>query len=194
VLVQTTTTVLRRAQASFERSSTVTNQSFSAAAVAGGPAIEVEVPVHVLNWNPPHAWIDVTAVEGDVQNDPFSVLTPTLEQITDTPGIVRIGFDPTGLSAGLYSTTAEITWSEQPLPGAVTGTLFATLNVTVKPGEPTSPVGDLNNDGIVDFADLLILLAAWGPCPNPPEPCDADLDASGTVDFNDLLILLSNWG
>jgi dienelactone hydrolase len=52
---------------------------------------------------------------------------------------------------------------------------------------------DLNNDGVVDGADLLILLSAWGDCANPDD-CPADLDGNGIVDGADLLILLSNWG
>jgi len=50
---------------------------------------------------------------------------------------------------------------------------------------------DLNCDGEVDFADLLILLAAWGPC---PDECPADFNGDGIVDFADLLEMLSNWG
>jgi hypothetical protein len=53
--------------------------------------------------------------------------------------------------------------------------------------------GDLNHDGVVDGADLLILLSAWGPC-NNPDLCPADLNGDGDVDGADLLILLSNWG
>jgi hypothetical protein len=30
------------------------------------------------------------------------------------------------------------------------------------------PLGDLDGDGQVGIADLLLLLAAWGPCPDPP--------------------------
>jgi len=54
--------------------------------------------------------------------------------------------------------------------------------------------GDINGDGVVDFADLLELLAAWGPCPAEPGNCPADLDGSGEVDFSDLLALLGFWG
>ena len=50
-------------------------------------------------------------------------------------------------------------------------------------------LGDLNGDGIVDFADLLILLSAWGPCAG----CPADLNGDDLVDFSDLLILLGEW-
>lgn len=83
---------------------------------------------------------------------------------------------------------------------------------------------DFNEDGIVNAADMLILLANWGECgdcnncpgdadgncvvgasdllillsqwggPCPPPPCDGDLDEDGTVGAADQLILLANWG
>ncbi|MEE8155121.1 MAG: hypothetical protein V3T53_09245, partial [Phycisphaerales bacterium] len=53
---------------------------------------------------------------------------------------------------------------------------------------------DLNGDGQVGASDLLILLASWGPCPDPPECCPADIDGDGQVGASDLLILLSQWG
>jgi len=49
--------------------------------------------------------------------------------------------------------------------------------------------GDLNGDGVVDGADLGILLDAWGPCVG----CGADLNGDGVVDGADLGILLDNW-
>jgi hypothetical protein len=62
------------------------------------------------------------------------------------------------------------------------------------PSEPKCPiVGDLNCDGVVDGADLLILLGAWGACADPAD-CPADLNDDGAVDGGDLLILLGNWG
>jgi glucose/arabinose dehydrogenase len=53
---------------------------------------------------------------------------------------------------------------------------------------------DLNGDGMVSTADLLLLLAAWGPCPKPPDPCAADFDGDGSVGTADLLTLLGEWG
>ncbi len=47
---------------------------------------------------------------------------------------------------------------------------------------------DLNDDGIVDGADLASLLAAWGSTNNP-----ADLNGDGVVDGADLATLLSLW-
>ena len=58
------------------------------------------------------------------------------------------------------------------------------------------PVGDLDGDIAVGFADLVMLLAAWGDRPDceGAVPCEADLDGDGTVGIGDLLLLLSNWG
>jgi hypothetical protein len=50
--------------------------------------------------------------------------------------------------------------------------------------------GDVNGDGAVGVADLLDLLAAWGP--NPGDP--ADLNGDGVVGVPDLLIVLDAWG
>ena len=47
---------------------------------------------------------------------------------------------------------------------------------------------DLDDNGSVDIADLLTLLANWGT------PGPGDFDSSGTVGIGDLLTLLANWG
>ena len=52
------------------------------------------------------------------------------------------------------------------------------------------PLGDLNHDCRVGIADLLMLLASWGPC----DQCAADLNGDGFVGVGDLLILFANWG
>ncbi len=54
--------------------------------------------------------------------------------------------------------------------------------------------GDLDGDGAVGVADLVILLGAWGPCRVHPDACPADLDLVSSVWMPELLILLSNWG
>ena len=46
-------------------------------------------------------------------------------------------------------------------------------------------------DGVVDINDLLMMLAAWGPC---SDDCSADLDGNNAVDIDDVLELLSAWG
>jgi hypothetical protein len=53
---------------------------------------------------------------------------------------------------------------------------------------------DLDGDGEVGITDFLDLLAAWGPCPDPPQRCPADLDFDNEVGINDFLDLLASWG
>lgn len=55
------------------------------------------------------------------------------------------------------------------------------------------PLGDLDCDGEVSTADLILMLGSWGVC-DDRFACAADLDADGVVDGGDLLILLGNWG
>ncbi len=61
-------------------------------------------------------------------------------------------------------------------------------NVCITPPPTTCPA-DLNQDGVVDGADLGILLGAWGLASSP-----ADLNGDGTVDGADLGGLLGAWG
>lgn len=58
---------------------------------------------------------------------------------------------------------------------------------------PIGDPGDLDGDGVVDGADLGMLLAAWGRCPAPPRVCTGDIDGSGEVDGADLGALLAGW-
>ncbi|MDG2030769.1 MAG: right-handed parallel beta-helix repeat-containing protein [Phycisphaerales bacterium] len=52
---------------------------------------------------------------------------------------------------------------------------------------------DINGDGVVDGADLTIVLGEWGPCP-VPDDCPGDLTGDGLVDGADLTIVLGEWG
>ncbi|MCP3905347.1 MAG: hypothetical protein GY715_17100 [Planctomycetes bacterium] len=49
---------------------------------------------------------------------------------------------------------------------------------------------DVNDDGSVNFADILDVIGSWGPCPG----CPADVDGNGTVDFGDILDVIGAWG
>jgi hypothetical protein len=61
-------------------------------------------------------------------------------------------------------------------------------------GVPDVCEGDLDGDGTIGSTDFLILLALWGPCPQPPSLCPADLDNDDSVGITDFLTLLINWG
>jgi hypothetical protein len=52
-------------------------------------------------------------------------------------------------------------------------------------------IGDIYRDGVINGADLGIVLADWGPAV-PTKP--SDLDGNGRVDGADLGMLLANWG
>ncbi len=66
--------------------------------------------------------------------------------------------------------------------------LQANRRVLLQHLPPTNCPADLNCDGVVNAADLAILLGAWGGIGA------ADLDASGDVNAADLAILLGEWG
>lgn len=67
------------------------------------------------------------------------------------------------------------------------------LNTNGIPDE-CEAIGDLNGDGRINVADLLLLLGAWGDCGDPcPPPCSGDLDGDCRVAVMDLLRLLMNW-
>lgn len=55
----------------------------------------------------------------------------------------------------------------------------------------SSCLGDLNHDGIVNGADMTLLLAAWG---SGDSSFETDLNGDCMVDGADLTILLANWG
>jgi trimeric autotransporter adhesin len=60
--------------------------------------------------------------------------------------------------------------------------------------EPAGPA-DLNCDGVVNVADLLILFDNWGECADcTPGSCIGDLNSDCAVDVGDLLVLFDYWG
>ena len=55
---------------------------------------------------------------------------------------------------------------------------------------PSPPSPDLDGDGVVDSADLGLLMAAWNEVGGNP----ADLNQDGIVNAVDLGILIAAWG
>jgi hypothetical protein len=72
----------------------------------------------------------------------------------------------------VITSTAAITSRGQIVGRA--STVSDLVAVVLTPQDP--PLGDLDVDCRVDIADSLRLLAAWGPCPDPPDDCPADLN------------------
>ncbi|MCP3905579.1 MAG: hypothetical protein GY715_18285 [Planctomycetes bacterium] len=72
------------------------------------------------------------------------------------------------------------------------GTQMATVRYDTLGPPPPFAGGcpeDLNGNGQVDFADILAVIGAWGPC-----CCPEDLDGSGDVGFSDILLIIGAWG
>jgi hypothetical protein len=64
------------------------------------------------------------------------------------------------------------------------------FNVNIIPPSAPACPSDLNQDGVINGADLGLLLGSWGACPG----CAADLNADGIVNGADLGLLLGSWG
>jgi hypothetical protein len=73
----------------------------------------------------------------------------------------------------------------------IVGSVTSPADVVVVPGTPPC-IADLYGDGIVNGADLGILLAGWGACGTGT--CAADLNGDGQVNGADLGIVLAGWG
>ncbi len=99
---------------------------------------------------------------------PHSVLLPFAD--FDAAGVVNLA-DIGAIEISLYATpgtdfSIERLVAAQPIPG------------------------DTNGDAVVDIADFMAVIAAWGNCTG----CSEDLDDDGLVGITDLLIVLANWG
>ena len=102
--------------------------------------------------------------------------------VTAPSPLVNQPFDlPTVLPAG---STAHLVMNGTFSDGTSTTSASSTLAAT---GTRAPVTGDLNGDGVVNGADLGLLLSGWG------QPGIADLNGDGTVNGADLGLLLSNW-
>jgi hypothetical protein len=52
--------------------------------------------------------------------------------------------------------------------------------------------GDINRDGRVDVADLLVIAQNWQQ--SAPDWSDGDMNGDGVVNITDLRLLADNWG
>lgn len=91
--------------------------------------------------------------------------------MSPVPGEIPADTLPTGVYSVTTLTTVDLSKT----------TMFGTY-------EPGSVLGDLNGDGIVNGADLGLLLAQWGSTGT------ADLNGDGVVNGADLGLMLAAWG
>ena len=119
--------------------------------------------------NSPHATIDI-----DWAGSGFShQIDPSL----------FVGSNPSG-----YLAILMYTWHDTSTYVRNSTNYEPTLEITIFTPAPPCPA-DMNGDGIVDSADLGILLAYWGA-----KSTGGDLNEDGVVDAADLGSLLASWG
>ena len=126
----------------------------------------------------------------------FDNLANTVSDITPDDGYVLTNFshtvdvgDTVTVKAGIYSLGANPNFNPALADFSFNGQAFLADSNGNRISNVVRVPGDVDGDGVVNFGDLLLVLAAWGPCGGCPE----DLDGNGVVGFADLLIVLANW-
>lgn len=188
-------------------------------AAQAGPAVATTAPLGKDSWSlsvllPVNLLASFDAVGSVIDLPPLPALLPLDGQITlaaDGSATVTLGFafeiseqgdgDPgTPVIEGLPFALPTILppgGEANVLITAAPQTIALTLALDVSftaggPGDEPPLTGDVDGNGSVDFEDLLLVLADYGPC-TPGTPCPADVDGDGAVAFNDVLLVLANW-
>jgi len=115
--------------------------------------------------------------------------------------VAQITFQITGqpskaLNQTDFYTQLHITYAElDDYIGASQEILYRVVQGTLKIDDPATIPGDINGDGKVDLADLVILAKAYGSKPGDPNwnPA-ADILGHGNVDLADLAALANHYG
>jgi hypothetical protein len=174
--------VLRVSNASFSTTADANTVTIPMSASVAGPAVDALITVSNFGFSADQATLDIDSVQ--IPSGPFSYVSGVTTGIGAVSGSVRVRFNPTGLTPGVYTANATIQVSDENVPGAAATQIVASLSATIGGGNPA----DLNGDGVVNGQDLGLLLAGWGG--SGP----ADLDQDGIVGGGDLARLLTNWG
>jgi hypothetical protein len=156
----------------------------------------------------PQKSVALTDLDGDGDVDPLAVVqspglgTSTFNALRNDgagggplalaapPATSLLGESPSVLVTGALG---ERGLASALLISSVTGEGLGPFPITIRPVlRPEQPrrggPGDLNGDGLVDGADLGLLLGAWDSAWPP-----GDLDGNGIVDGGDLGLLLGAW-
>ena len=109
-------------------------------------------------------------------------------QIGSIPALMEFSIDTDTVEPATYTSFLPITVSDENLTGELTNISMLTVRIEI-----TTPIAtcneDFSNNGIVDVADILVLIADWGST----DPAH-DLDSDGIVNVADLLIMIAAWG
>jgi hypothetical protein len=175
---------IRPAVPSWSAKTEVTHTVKAASASADSGVIFVDVPIHNLGWTTEQAALDLDSISGLAAG--FFIWDGLGDQVAGKPGLLRFGFQTDGASDGLHAVDLVVRTTDEDVPGESTHETTLRLEVTL--GE-SGPTADINGDGIVNGADLGLLLGSWGPCAG----CPADINDDGIVNGADLGLLLGEW-
>jgi hypothetical protein len=129
----------------------------------------------------PGEWVSIAVAPGYA-----ATVTPTLVNIPTLPLFASTNVGPLTISTALPPGSPIIL-----IVGLHSQTFhpccFVEITVTVPAQAGSSTPGDANGDGVVNGADLAMLLSNWGLAGS------TDFNGDGATDGADLAILLSNW-
>ena len=156
-----------------------TTMGFTSGQGIDAPFPDVDVDVYALDVPALSlATLDTLWFGGDLQ----------AEWRTEDGTVLGDALSPDGLL--LQPSIAYLALTTTPT-GAITNHLFS---ANLSPAPATCPE-DLNLDGLITTADVLIALSEFGCyADTAPNGCVADLDADGVVGVSDILSILSNFG
>lgn len=136
--------------------------------------------------------VNVTANAADnvggsgVKQVDFYVNSVLQRSVTAAP--YTFAWDSTKVADGSHTISVRV----QDKAGNIsqqTSITVTTDNVTTPP--PTPKAGDVDNNGVVEYKDLLAVLNNWGQSGRTRE--QGELDGKGSVNYSDLLLVLNNW-
>ena len=131
---------------------------------------------------------DQAAIEISVGDGPFTSVWAHSGGSSSDSQWVEVEYDISAVADG--RSDVRIRWVMGTTDGSV---VYCGWNIDdveiigVVPNQNTP--GDLNGDGLVNGADMGLMLVSWGPCPG----CPADLNGDGVVDGADMGLLLTYW-
>jgi endonuclease/exonuclease/phosphatase family metal-dependent hydrolase len=178
--------VVRPANPSFSASSAVTTTLLSMDTQADSGPATADASLRNYLYDSNQAKLDVNSVSftGSVASR-LSMPSGLGAGLATGARTLHFSFDTAGIAAGTYAATAVVHTSDESLPGSTAHDVTVNFDIAVGSGV----FGDINGDGLVDGADLGLLLLYFGAC----DGCPADLDGDGQVDSADLGLLLLSY-
>lgn len=182
--ISTGGTAIRPAVPSWSSKAVVEDTVVGESAAPDSGVVFIDVPIHNAGWDVSQSALDLDSVSGLANG--FFIWDGLGSQVEGGVGLLRFGFQTDGTEDGVYAVDLVVRTTDEDVPGESTHEVTLRLEVTI--GD-TDPLGDLNGDGIVNGADLGLLLGSWGVCGG----CPADLNGDGIVNGADLGLMLGAW-